>query len=156
MVKMRFESRFLEPVMCGERVRGGFAALALCCLAIQALDSFRHGNAESNTAAAVRRFIRDNLEFVALRGHEYAFYLNIRNALHHQAETRNGWRIHISGPVFEPTSKVVGAQAFVDGFRSALSRYCEEIAQSNDESQVWKRFVEKMKHVLQSPEKKPS
>lgn len=150
MIKARFGSRFLEPVMMSDRVKGGFAAIALSCLAIQALDSFRNGNAESNTAAALQRFIRDNPEFLAMRGYEHAFYSNVRNALHHQAETRKGWRIHISGPVFEPTSKVVGAQSFVDGFRSTLSRYCLEIEHSNDDSPVWKRLVVKMGHVLKT------
>ena len=91
MVRRRFEARFIEPVTDGDRVRGGFAALALCCLGIQALQSFRSGKRSSNTKGAIDKFIRDNKEFSSLRGHEAAFYNNIRNALHHQAQTR--WRL---------------------------------------------------------------
>ena len=152
MVRRRFESRFIEPVSDavsdGWHVRGGFAALALCCLAIQALQSFRSGKAASNTAGAIERFIKDNKEFWSLRGHEHAFYINIRNALHHQAQTAGGWRINLSGPVFNPVSLSIGAQKFVNGFLAALGRYCTELEQTTNESRLWKNFLTKMNAII--------
>lgn len=150
MVQRRCEARFIEPVTCGGRVRGGFAALALCCLAIQALQSFRSGEPASNTASAIRRFIRDNKEFSSLRGREHNFYINIRNALHHQAQTAGGWRINLSGPVFSPTSLSIGAQKFIDGFLAALRRYCTELEQTTNESPLWKSFLDKMNAIKET------
>jgi hypothetical protein len=155
MVRRRFEARFIEPVSDDGRVRGGFAALALCCLAIQALQSFRSGRPASNTAGAIERFIRDNKEFSSLRGHEHAFYINIRNALHHQAQTAGGWRINLSGPVFNPTSLSIGAQKFVDGFVAALGRYCTELKETTNESRLWKNFLTKMNAIIEACDNEP-
>ena len=150
MVRRRFESRFVEPVCCNGAVRGGFAALALCCLAIQALQSFRSGAAKSGAEAAIKKFIRDNAEFSSLRGHEHAFCVNVRNALHHQAQTDGGWRINLSGPVFEPNSLSIGAQKFVQGFLAALARYCSELARTTNASPLWKSFLSKMEAIIKA------
>jgi hypothetical protein len=161
MVRRRFEARFIEPVTDFEpltkkrRVRGGFAALALCCLGIQALQSFRSRKDKSDTAADLKKFIRDNNEFSALRSHERGFYDNIRNALHHQAQTRGGWRINKSGPVFDLSSLSIGAQKFVDGFLAALDRYCTELEKTTDESELWKSFLIKMKYIVKSCDAEP-
>jgi hypothetical protein len=156
MVRRRFESRFVEPVCCNGTVRGGFAALALCCLAIQALQSFRSGAAQSNTERAIEKFIRGNAEFNSLRGHEHAFYVNVRNALHHQAQTDGGWRINLSGPVFEPNSLSIGAQKFVQGFLTALGRYCSELAQTTNASPLWKSFLDKMEAIIKACDSEPA
>ena len=150
MVRRRFEARFIEPVSCDGRVRGGFAALALCCLAIQAIQSFRSGRPASNTAGAIEKFIKDNNEFNSLRGHEHAFYTNVRNALHHQAQTIGGWRINLAGPVFNAHSLSIGAQKFVEGFRAALYRYCGELEQTTDESPLWDSFLLKMNSIIEA------
>ena len=150
MVRRRFEARFIEPVTDGERVRGGFATLALCCLGIQALQSFRSGKPNSNTNGAIKKFLKDNKEFSSLRGHETAFCNNIRHALHHQAQTDGGWRINISGPVFSPSSLSIGAQKFLDGFTDALARYCSELEATTDESPLWMSFLNKMKFVIRT------
>jgi len=148
MVRRRFEARFIEPIHDGNRVRGGFAALALCCLAIQALQSFRSGKPASDTAATIKKFIKDNKEFNSLRGHEHAFYENIRNALHHQAQTDGGWRINLSGPVFNPNSLSIGAQKFVEGFLTALRRYCDELEETTKDSPLWHSFLKKMNAII--------
>jgi hypothetical protein len=151
MVRRRFESRFIEPVCDDGKVRGGFAALALCCLAVETLQSFRSGKSESgNTAAAIEAFIRYNPEFANLLGQEYDFYVNIRNALLHQAQTAGGWRINLSGPVFNSTSLSIGAQKFVEGFRAALARYCAELEQTNNDSPLWKSLLRKMDAIIEA------
>jgi hypothetical protein len=150
MVRHRFEARFIAPVSCDGRVRGGFAALALCCLAIQALQSFRSGQENSNTSSSIKKFIKDNKEFASLRGHEQNFYDNVRNSLHHQAQTKGGWRINLSGPVFNPNSLSIGAQKFVNGFRSALYRYCGELEQTTDDSPLWLSFISKMDSIIRA------
>lgn len=150
MVKRRFEARFIEPVLRDNRVKSGFAAIALCCLAIQALDGFRVGHRKTATANGLEWFFANNPEFHALRQHWHPFYENVRNALHHQAHTTGGWRIHISGPLFDSDAKVIGAQAFVDGFIAALARYCSEIGNSTDASNVWSNFLRRMTYVLEA------
>lgn len=155
MVKRRFEARFIEPVCDSGRVRGGFAAMVLCCTAIQALQSFRSGAAGSNTAGAIDKFIRDNHEFNSLRGHEHDFYEHVRNALHHQAQTTGGWRINLSGPVFSAHSMSIGAQAFVDGFVEALGRYCSELERTNDASPLWAALIRKMNFVMETCDAEP-
>lgn len=150
MVRRRFEARFIEPVCDGGRVRGGFAALTLCCLAIQALQSFRSGKPASNTAGTIQKFIRDNKEFNSLRGREHDFYINIRNALHHQAQTAGGWRINLSGPVFNPDSLSIGAQKFVEEFLTALGRYCNELEQTTNGSPLWHNFLNKMNAIIKA------
>ena len=150
MVCSRFEARFIAPVCDGGKVRGGFAALALCCLGIQALQSFRSGRGASNTAAAIETFIKGNAEFNSLLGHEYDFYVNIRNALLHQAQTAGGWRINLSGPVFNSTSLSIGAQKFVEGFKVALARYCAELELTDNDSPLWKSLLRKMDAIIEA------
>jgi len=148
MVRRRFAARYIDPITDEGRPRGGFAAIALCCLAIQALHCFRNRRHSSNFRAAMETFVKENQEFASLRGCEGDFCKNVRDALHHQGQTDGGWRINLAGPVYSRLTLSVGAQNFLKGFNAALDRYCVELEASSDTSSVWKNFVEKMEMVI--------
>src|SRR5687767_12244951 len=42
LIRLRFKERYLEPILDNPK-RHGFAMLAVCCLMIEALESFRNG-----------------------------------------------------------------------------------------------------------------
>ena len=42
MVRLRFAERYLDPILDSPK-RHGFAMMAICCLMVEALESFRSG-----------------------------------------------------------------------------------------------------------------
>jgi len=42
MVRLRFAERYLDPILDSPK-RHGFAMMAICCLMVEALESFRNG-----------------------------------------------------------------------------------------------------------------
>ena len=105
----RIEERYLAPIRDLERhddeplrqrpTRAGFAIVALDCLLIDTIQSFREGRSETAEISSSRSF-EEFLSAPAFsdfsnkdRG---SFFQNVRNALLHNGETRSNWKIRIS------------------------------------------------------------
>jgi hypothetical protein len=99
----RIQNRFLEPI---NRLRDvpessdlsfGFAMLALDCLSIDTIQSFREGRtkgSEARTAKAFVEFFRGSERFCfSSRRMIDEFFDAIRCGLIHDGETRKGWRL---------------------------------------------------------------
>ena len=106
-VRMRFAERYVSPISSGRK--HGFAIMAICCLMIEALESFKQGweNTRGNAVYAGRQmrkselafhlFFQTNPGFRELVGVEHDFYVGVRCGILHQAETTNGWHIWRKG-----------------------------------------------------------
>jgi hypothetical protein len=87
-ILLRFTERYVRPAN-DPKCKHGFTMMAISCLMIEALESFRRGWTKSNGKSEVAfcYFFNTNDGFKELRGHCEQFYKNVRCGILHQAET---------------------------------------------------------------------
>ena len=105
-VRRRIDERFLAPIRQLARFddqddlpfRPGFAILALDCLLIDTIQSFREGRVstgEVSPARSFKNFLRSS-RFSEFIGKDLSdFFDHVRNAILHNGETRADWKIRI-------------------------------------------------------------
>ena len=95
-IHRRFRERYLDPASDPKK-RHGFTMMAVACLMIEALESFRRGWLDTSGRGqgehAFCSFFDAHVEFAPFRGHAREFYKGVRCGILHQAETTLGWRI---------------------------------------------------------------
>jgi len=149
-IRSRFEERYLTPADVRNKTRrNGFAMMALCCLTIEALESFKRGwpNTRQRSEQAFCSFFDTSRRFADLRGHAPDFYKHVRCGILHQAETTGGWRILRSGPLFDRDRKTVNAARFLRRLRLDLQDYCRDLSAAHWDSEGWRAFRKKMASV---------
>lgn len=149
-VRERFTERYITPLQRERKLKHGFCTMAICCLLIEALESFWQGWGDSrkkSELAFISFFERNkNLKIF----HEFAdnFFRNVRCGILHQAETKNGWRIRRIGPIFDPGAKTINATKFHQEMEECIEHYCNTLEQADWDSDVWKKFRDKMKNII--------
>ena len=127
LIRLRFSERYLDPAMDNPK-RNGFAILAICCLMVEALESFRNGWKKTRGVsgeAVFAGFFKEYDEFKDLRPVASDFYTHIRCGILHQAETTGNWRVHRKSPLYSKEGGVsrLSASEFGTRLRDALHRY---------------------------------
>jgi hypothetical protein len=86
MIHLRFTERYLDPALDGEN-RNGFLIMAVGCLTVEALESFRNGwkDTTRKSEAAFCSFFQTHDEFKALRAVAHDFYRAVRCGILHQS-----------------------------------------------------------------------
>lgn len=98
-IRTRIEKRYFASVSClRSSQHAGFAVLALDCLLLETIESFRNGRRASNSGesrAACIRLLTESPHFRAHFNEERAsrFFAAVRNGLLHDGETRDGWLV---------------------------------------------------------------
>jgi len=153
LVQKRFAERYLDPVLDGPN-RHGFAVLAVCCLMVEALESFRHGwpRTEGKSEAAFCGFFQAHDEFRDLRPVAHEFYRAVRCAILHQAETTQGWRVHRDDGLLLEQDGIhwISAREFAERLKSVLHRYCEALTTSDWRSPVWTKARAKLQSICRN------
>ena len=154
LVQTRFEERYLNPVL-DSSTKHGFTVLAVCCLMVEALESFRQGSPKTKgtSEGAFRSFFQAYAEFQELQPVAHEFYVNVRNGILHQAETTGGWRVHRqSGPLYkkEGTARWISASEFAERLKRVLVAYCETLKNSEWQSPVWSKARTKLKDICRN------
>lgn len=150
----RFSERYIIPLREGKK--HGFCTMAICCLLIEALESFWQGwpDTEGCSRNAFRSFFKrcseQNSELGVFSQQADDFYEGVRCGILHQAETTNGWRIWRKGPLFDHRTKTINATGFHDQLEKALRDYCDTLKQSDWYSEVWCNLRKKMKAVIEN------
>ena len=149
LITKRFTERYLAPTLSRRNVKHGFASMAIGCLMVEALESFRQGwpDTKDKSKAAFCSFFDAHAEFAAFRGHAERFWKDVRCGILHQAETRGGWTIRREGPLFDSKDHIVNATAFLRSLGKVLKGYRTNLKQSNWDSDLWKNCRKKMKSV---------
>src|SRR2546425_3631915 len=115
MIRRRFNERYLDPVFDNPK-RHGFAMVAVCCLMVETLESFRNGwkstSDKGKGEAAFCGFFQTHDEFKDLRPVAHEFYRAVRCGILHQAETTHSWRIHRESGLFVESNGVRWLSAF--------------------------------------------
>jgi hypothetical protein len=142
LVRKRFEERYLRPILDSD-IRHGFAMLAICCLMVEALESFRQGwKKTSNGSEAFCGFFHAHEQFTELRVVAHDFYRAVRCGILHQAETTEGWRVSRDEADWllkeDGATRWLNAREFGRRLRTILQVYCQALETSDwDESRIW-------------------
>lgn len=138
----RFDERYFQPIETSQN-KHGFTVLAVACLVIETLESFYQGCPDTKNASTkmFRDFLARDTDLKVLAGGNDWFYKDIRCGILHQGESRGGWRILRSGPLFDAKAKTLNATAVLRSLRKEVLQYAQRI---QTDEQVWKNFRKKM------------
>ena len=138
----RFEERYFAPI--DHECKHGFTIMAICCLSIEAIESFSRGWRDSSgkSQKAFRSYFSRFDNLAIFTPHSDAFYKHIRCGILHQAETTGGWRIRRSGPLL--SDKVVNATRFLSCVRGNLRTYSDTLKTEDWSSSSWENVRKKM------------
>jgi hypothetical protein len=163
----RMSERFLDPIavlattsVTQPRMRPGFAIMALNCLVIDSLQSFREGRTATNaasTAAAFKMFFNTSPSFTIFNSNDRNDFVNgVRNALLHNGETRYDWKIRRTGSQILTRDKKTGSRILnYNLFHAAVvSEYHAYVRELNsDDAAIRARFLARMDALCQWPER---
>ena len=155
LIQKRFEERYLNPVLDSSAPHG-FAMLAICCLMVEALESFRKGWASTESRRGGEpfcAFFQAHAEFSDLRPVAHDFYHAVRCGILHQGETTHGWRVNRNpGQLLEISGDVhwVSAWEFGQRLSSVLAAYCNELKDSDWDAPIWKKARRKLQKICEN------
>ncbi len=148
-ISERFTERYLTP-FTDNSAKHGFSMMAISCLMIESLESFRQGwhNSNNKSALAFCYFFDRSAHFSDIRGFHQEFYKHIRCGLLHQAETTGSWKITRKGKsLFDCETKTIDATIFMDRLKKEIDDYVAELKRSEWQSPLWKNTRNKIKHI---------
>ncbi len=143
LIYQRFYERYILPFENNEN-RHGFSMMAVCCLMIEALQSFKEGQNESE-GKIFERFFHNSTYFKEFQS--TTFYSDIRCGILHQAETRGGWKIWRIGKLRDESKKAINADLFMDSLKKELADYKKLLISESFNSQIWKRAFDKLEAI---------
>lgn len=154
-IHQRFSERYLNPITAPPpEQKHGFAMMAVACLMIEALQSFRRGWLDTSKRGRAEQafcsFFDEHDAFSAFRGHARDFYKGVRCGLLHQAETTDGWRIRRDQSqllTVTTSGRIIDAKRFTDALRGALDRYRDDLKAASWNDDLWRCLKRKMKQV---------
>jgi hypothetical protein len=156
LIERRFSERYFIPLMSIPRSRKhGFAIMAVCCLCIEAMESFRQGweNTDGKGKCAFCEFLKSEAPFRALYDHSIGFYRHVRCGILHQAETTAGWRIRRDGPLFDPRTQTLNATTFLRSMRQSLGKYADSIRGNGWDHRLCRNAVKKLDAICRNCER---
>jgi hypothetical protein len=135
----RISERFLKPIdeLLNQdkhpSMRAGFAILALDCLLIDTIQSFREGRiktGESSTAKSFRTFLKAS-SFSDFKSKDRGDFVDdVRNGLFHNGETRGNWKIQRgNGKLLlkENGSRIIDRTMFHDKIIVEFNQLCQDL-----------------------------
>jgi hypothetical protein len=156
LIHLRFSERYLDPALDNPK-RNGFSILAIGCLMVEALESFRNGwkkttRVPGGGAAVFQAFFDAHDEFKGLRPVGQDFYEHVRCGILHQAETTGNWRVHRTAPLFSQSAGVqrLSASEFGKKLRVVLTRYTNDLASTDWRDPSWKKARRKLREICRN------
>lgn len=153
LIRDRFRERYLDAVATSARPHG-FSMLAIGCLMVEALESFRLGlpTTDRRSEAVFCSFFQAHDEFAELRPLAHDFYRSVRCGILHQAETVNAWRVNQDATLLQEekgTRWISGCQ-FLDGLRTVLDRYCQRLDATDWNDPLWLKARKKLSSICKN------
>ena len=148
----RFYERYIGPFKKNSK-RHGFSMMAVSCLMIETLYSFKTGR--DNTIRCdgdnlFNWFFNDSLCLKDFSDKEVNFYKSIRCGILHQAETTHGWKIRRRGPLLDKENKTINADEFLDRLHIELKHYVVSI---KNDSALYDNAIKKLNFICDNCEK---
>jgi hypothetical protein len=149
-IRRRFCERYISPVL-ESKAKHGFTVMAISCLMIEALESFRQGwkTTDGVEQQAFHDFLVREPAFAAFRGCEGYFYRNVRCGILHQGETYHGWKILRVGPLFDQANRTINATRFMRALKTVLDDFCDRLKSADWESEDWQHVNKKVRALCE-------
>jgi len=151
LVELRLCERYVHPVE-SSLAKNGFASMALACLLIETIQSFREGLPDTHrkSRAMFVKFFNEDRRFTAFAPFADDFYYDVRCGLLHQGEARKGWTImrYRDEALFDPTLKRIHATRFLRRVRNSLNDYCASLTAADWKSELWQNCLKKMDAIV--------
>lgn len=148
-IQRRFTERYILPVTAKHGHKHGFTIMAVSCLMIEALESFRRGwvTSDGKSRDAFCYFFAGCDAFEPFRSSAQEFYKHVRCGILHQAETTGGWKIGRKGPLLASDGRTINATRFINELERALDGFCGELAALAWDDPQWKLARTKMDSI---------
>ena len=147
-----FYNRYIKHL---DLIDSGFLKMAVSCLTIEALESFRQGKKNTKGKGVGEQIFKDFFEiekslFPGFKDIYSDFYSNIRCGILHQAETTKEWRILRKNNLLDKKNKAINATKFVKALNKALDNYINTLKQNDFNSQLWKNAILKIVDICEN------
>ncbi|MCI0628650.1 MAG: hypothetical protein L0387_44545 [Acidobacteria bacterium] len=158
--RQRMQERYVHPV---ERLdsseKNGFAIMAISCLLIESLETFRQGwdSTEKNgrSPLAFCYFFDREQRFEDFKGLSPQFYKHVRCGILHQGETTGGWTIRRDGTLFDRDKRRINATEFHRQLTEVIREYADLLLREPAGNEVWRRFRHKVGAMIRNCEARP-
>ena len=149
MILLRHRERYVNPVECSS-AKHGFASMALACLLIETIQSFKEGleDTKGHSRKMFQDFLAAESGFAEFANIPDGFYEDIRCGILHQGESRAGWTIKRQGPLIDKHNKRLNATRFLRAVDASLSGYCHELEESGWDGRQWEMCRKKMAAIV--------
>ncbi len=150
----RFTNRYLKHL---EKIDSGFLIMAICCLTIEALESFIQGRENTKQTGAGLKvfkafFRREKVNFPGFINIAKTFYSDVRCGILHQAETTEAWRIRRDGELLNEAERCINSKEFVKALKNSLANYIEDLKNEDLSSNLRKKTMFKLETVWKNCE----
>lgn len=146
-INQRFNERYFAPIESAPRkAKHGFASLAVACLVVETLESFRQGlgDTKGRSKDMFRDFFARDTSLRVFGNRGSWFYYDVRCGILHQGEVRGGWRVWRSGPLLDEEAKTINATRFIQHLQCEVRQYGRDVV---SDEHVWELFKKKMSVV---------
>jgi len=154
LIEHRFDNRYMKHLNHPD-IDGGFFKIAICCLMIETLESFKQGITDTTgkSGKMFKDFFDSEQEaFPHFNTISKYFYENIRCGILHQAETTNAWRIHIKGPLLNIDDRIINASAFAKALQLSFNSYMAVLRNSALNDGIWRKALIKIEDICRNCE----
>lgn len=154
LIHHRFNNRYVKHL---HGIDSGFLKMAVACLMIETLESFRQGRKDTKGKSEKMFedfFATEEKFFPGFKDISSDFYASIRCGILHQAETTNAWRILRKDVLLDKTNKTINSTKFVGALNKSLDKYVNELKISDLNSTLWKNAMLKIEDICDNCEVK--
>lgn len=153
LIEQRLTERYFVPTIWSDNSHG-FAIMAIACLMLESLESFRRGLSDSHrqSEALFCAFFQRENKFALFRPKAHEFYRHVRCGILHQGETTGGWRIQQRGLLLEESGTVhwVNALEFMLGLKESLDAYCASLKLAAPGDLIWRHAFSKLRAICRN------
>lgn len=156
LIERRFLERYIEPMETAPK-KHGFCLMAVCCLMIESLESFRLGWPDTTGKPNPKQTGKEAFKLAFQRIPELSvfvgdcdwesFYYDVRCGILHQGETVGGWKVKRKGPLFDVASRTINASRFHRLMRKEVSRYRDELLSKDWNAPIWEKCRDKLEAI---------
>jgi hypothetical protein len=152
LIHHRFYNRYVKHL---KDINSGFLKMAVSCLMIETLESFRQGKKDTKGKGVGQQMFYDFFKteeklFPGFKDISADFYSSIRCGILHQAETTNGWRVLRKEDLLDKKNRTINASKFVKVLEKSLDNYVEGLKGSDFNSSLWKNALLKIEDVCEN------
>ena len=152
LIHHRFNNRYVKHLKI---IDSGFLKMAVSCLMIETIESFRQGKKDTKDKGVGKQMFKNFFEteeklFPGFKEIYSDFYYNIRCGILHQAETNNAWRILRKDALLDKNEKTINSTKFVNALEKALNNYVEDLKSNDFSSTIWKNALLKLDDICEN------